>query len=1271
MAAREEDPWPEGDSRKGRPVVFPGGSTPARTLRETFDIPESKGTSDYVLRLSDSVGAEHLAATVDSYVVTPALTEAFDSALAVVEEALRTGENKAAFLHGSFGSGKSHFMAMLHGILGHEPPALSVPDLQPVITAHLAVNEAKFLRLTFHFLGSEDMESALFDQCLRQITALHPGELPPVLHSAGRLFEDADNRRREVGDEKFFAALNASGAPQASTQVDWKALSGSAATSAWTPKTYAAASAPDAGAAERSRLQQALISTYFTSYSRNTDWLSLEDGLAVIADHAKSLNYDGVVLMLDELVLWLTFLITERERFNAEVQKITKLVETSRGRLAVPVISFVARQHNLAEWVASGPDAGAIQQAVERAFAHQEGRFGLVKLGDENLPYIAHKRLLKPRDAAAEAALSTAFERLDRSPQVWDVLLDGINTDERHRGADADAFKLTYPFSPALIATLRELSGQMQRERTALKVMQQMLEDNADRLTIDHVIPVGEAFDYIIDSANATPINDAAVHTFKMARSLWTDKLRPLLFRNANVAESTLDKDVPPGLRADIRIAKTLLMSAVAPNVPALKQVDASRLASLNHGSVISLIPGDQIGQITGKVKQWAAEIPELAVTADANPIISVTLESVDYERIVRRAQAEDTDGRRRELIRELLSEQLGVLGAEHTVDNALLRQRVWRGTQRQVEVVFGNVRDHGYLPDEAFRPSVEGALRLIVDLPFDEAGHTTGEDHDRIDELLRTGQNRFTVVWLPKFFSDKVNRQLGRLVILNYVLAGDRWASYANELSDADRTAARSILQQQQTQVRGQLGTAIQVAYGVAAGAGFPENQPPLRSLHAGFAVQPPIGHDLGEAANRLIDDAFAALYPDHPEFTPADQLITRRQLNTALARLREAQALADGRIALERSERDIVRRIVESLSVARTNDTHLLAGPEHFATWRNRITQELSRAGVDESDDVPIEELRSAIVASGPKRGLTDDMVDLVAGAWAAQGKRSWFLHSSPIDEPGIGEFRRGTSLRLEALPDRQVWAQACTRWKKLTGNVVNEYLTASNVAAFVQQVRDHAAAGRADRVRLIDVLTEAYRYLGLESGERLALARELNSMLDARLNHLDNLAVVDAIATTALTGTDLEAGKSATTAGVVADTVSRYSLHRFDILRTAAAGADDRGRQARSIVNALAAAFVEHELSRPLGEALRVADDARNTWLETGVAQAPAPQPQPAPVPAPPVPARPETSASLHTFTISGRDGFSAVEKRMLELLATEPNATFTVTINKVEP
>ena len=78
------------------------------------------------------------------------------------------------------------------------------------------------------------------------------------------------------------------------------------------------------------------------------------------------------------------------------------------------------------------------------------------------------------------------------------MLLDGVNTDDRHRGADEEAFRLTYPFSPALVSTLRDLASVMQRERTALKVMQQMLVDRRGTLTVDDVIPVGDSFDYIV-----------------------------------------------------------------------------------------------------------------------------------------------------------------------------------------------------------------------------------------------------------------------------------------------------------------------------------------------------------------------------------------------------------------------------------------------------------------------------------------------------------------------------------------------------------------------------------------------------------------------------------------------------------------------------------------------------------------------------------------------------------------------------------------------------
>ena len=89
-------------------------STP---LRELIEIPEQVGDEDYVLRLSEAVDDDQLAETLAQYVVTDDLTGAFDQALGLVSQAITRGQSRAAYLSGSFGSGKSHFMAVLHAVL--------------------------------------------------------------------------------------------------------------------------------------------------------------------------------------------------------------------------------------------------------------------------------------------------------------------------------------------------------------------------------------------------------------------------------------------------------------------------------------------------------------------------------------------------------------------------------------------------------------------------------------------------------------------------------------------------------------------------------------------------------------------------------------------------------------------------------------------------------------------------------------------------------------------------------------------------------------------------------------------------------------------------------------------------------------------------------------------------------------------------------------------------------------------------------------------------
>lgn len=76
-------------------------------LRDVIDIKESISTSDFVLSLAEATTPEGAQHALKDYVVTERLLENFDEALALIKSSLDGHRSKAAYLHGSFGSGKS------------------------------------------------------------------------------------------------------------------------------------------------------------------------------------------------------------------------------------------------------------------------------------------------------------------------------------------------------------------------------------------------------------------------------------------------------------------------------------------------------------------------------------------------------------------------------------------------------------------------------------------------------------------------------------------------------------------------------------------------------------------------------------------------------------------------------------------------------------------------------------------------------------------------------------------------------------------------------------------------------------------------------------------------------------------------------------------------------------------------------------------------------------------------------------------------------------
>lgn len=1220
----------------------------SRLLREVIDIPERAGSEDYVLRLAESTDADHLEQTLSEYVVTPSLADNFDSALALVSDALHHSTSRGAFLTGSFGSGKSHFMAVLHAMLGHEPAARKITELQPVLARHdPALRDAKLLRLTYHLLTAESMEQAIFGGYLRQIRELHPDAPLPAVHTSDELLADAQRQRARLGDAEFFAGLN--GGESASTDDAWAGLLGEGT---WDAESYDAARAAGPDTVERQQLASALTDTYFKSYTSFASYVDLETGLLAISRHAKALGYQGVVMLLDELVLWLAFAVRDAEFFRRENQKITKLVESSGASRPVPIISFISRQMDLRKWFADAGASGAEQETLAGAFRHQEGRFSTIPLGDDNLAQVAHRRLLWPVDDAARRSLADGFDQLERRPAVWDVLLDGINTDDSHRGASEAEFRLTYPFSPALVSTLRSLASVMQRERTALKVMQQMLVDRREFLTVDDVIPVGDAFDYIVHGQHA--LDAHAANMFRAATTLYEDKLKPILCREHGVSSQQLADDpasVSRGFRSQERLAKTLLLSAVAPGVPALKELTASRLASLNHGSITSPMPGNEARLVMAAINTWRKDVPEIQISSNASdPVIRVQLAEVDYESVVERVKGEDNQGRRRQLIKEIVHEQLEVNLDSTDLGSAATRQVIWRGSRREVDVVFGNVRDTSWLADEHFQQR-PGTWRFVVDYPFDEENHSASEDVARVEWMLQAGKYANTIVWLPRFLTPEVQRDLIRLVKLHWLFTGpgERWQNNSDHLSETARAQARAILENHYAGLRERITRVLQQAYGAAAAehgnlVNDPDHHHVLMSLAPSFAPAEPVGTDLRAAFGNMIDQVYRNSYPAHPEFEPAGEEITARQLEIVRGYVEQASIEPDGRVPTQPADRQVLRRICGPLRLGKATETHFLFGEDTFAFWAGEFDRAVGATGSSQQAPVTVRQLKDWVQRLEPAWGLRNEVCDLLISAWALLRKRAWYeLSSTPVAMPPLGKMKDHLELRPEPLPTDEDWKAALLNAGHLFGIAGAGYLTGANVAEFAGKVADEATNRAGAAESLVTELQKFYRKLDLEQHpkDRLTIA-ETTARFAAEVSRTSNrVALIEKVAHADF-GVSLQAaGKSLGQAEAVTQALQVYRWERLDPVLQAESGADERAREARDILRKLRESVAGAEFAARLPEALRTAEDEIFRWLDRAEVTQPPP---------------PDTRDEI---TISSPDQASTVETELRRLLEEHRN------------
>ena len=866
-----------------------------------------------------------------------------------------------------------------------------------------------------------------------------------------------------------------------------------------------------------------------------------------------------------------------------EAPKVGKLVEAANANRPAPIISFIARQRDLRELVGTNLP-GTEHLAFADSLKWWEGRFGSVSLSDNNLPVIASRRVLKPRDDAARGQIDAAFAATEQVRQdIRSALLAGK--------AGRDEFRLTYPFSPAFVETLIALSGALQRERTALRVMQQILVEQRETLELGQLVPIADLFDVLV--AGDDPLTGELGNLWRSAQKVYGDLRRLILEIHGLSEEEVPSQAVSHAVHRDDKIAKTLVLAALMPEVESLRDLTARRIVALNHGYIRSMVPGQEAGIVLQAVRQWAARLGTVQLTGDAaNPLISVRLEGVDIEGILDNAKTADSAGARRQVLRTLLFE---MLGARDNVglDGVTVYTTTWRGTKRNVELLYGNVRDPADLGDSAFQPSHDG-WRAIFDYPFDEEGHSPVEDLERV-RTLRDRRPAHAVCWVPRHLTSQAVSDLGRYVRLQYAL-GPSFDQLAGHLSDNDRAIARQQMIAQRDQLRSRLENALLQAYGLGTA-----DETLVDTAHGGidmfatvdpsFTPKVPAGASLQQAFENLIDQMLTFDFPAHPMFGTAE--VRAAELRKVHAQVRRAIEDPGHRVMVESSERAAMNRIAGPLRLGDQHAQHFVLS-HHWDQHLTRKIAEADRAG----KPVTVGQLRAWL--DEPKRmGLPQEIADLVVLVFAEQTNRSVVIQSRPIDVGALQALPADANVVEQALPSEEAWKEARERAQAIFGiGDVTELLTARNVSVLAERVRSKVAIYSSAAHEYLSELTDkGTTVLGGEDAtatERYYLADGGTRLCEEVAGTSGDVALVERLAAVTLPAAGLHVGKSLAAA---ADLV--VAVHRVDwnMLATVASWRPDHpfGLRAADIVNALADVWRTNEFVKHLQPALGLADRA----------------------------------------------------------------------------
>src|SRR5262249_54045715 len=322
---------------------------------------------------------------------------------------------------------------------------------------------------------------------------------------------------------------------------------------------------------------------------------------------------------------------------------------------------------------------------IHEQLDHHSERFKpFVKLQDVELRHIVRGRVLHPKDAAAvKAAVSSLAERHQK---VLPALL---------AGGDIEYLRDVYPFHPALIEMLVDVTSLMQRERSALRLLYELLVVHYPELPLGEFLPVGSAFAAIFPDAGVEA--SKKVELMQDIHHQYYSRLAPAMQK---LAEETGAEFTSERRRALDQLVKTVLLAEVSPR---LKQsgLTIERLVQLNSVDVDGQTFRGQVRVAETDLLALSQRVPDLQIAGQGKTaLVRFVLGRVSLGEVLGRARSKvDNEQQRFQTLWRALVPALGLDGAKgfDTHPREGDWEILWRRTRRRGRVKLGNVREMSY----------------------------------------------------------------------------------------------------------------------------------------------------------------------------------------------------------------------------------------------------------------------------------------------------------------------------------------------------------------------------------------------------------------------------------------------------------------------------------------------------------------------------------------------------------------------------------------------